>query len=93
MILKRGQLLCADVAAKAAKQEKLLPRLGDRAHLVLLYRSGRKKKKEKAILGQASNGATVLLTVKAGGSYVDVMRKAAAAVNLKEVGISGLRVK
>lgn len=34
-----------------------------------------------------------MITVQPGGSYAEVMRKAAASVDLKDLNISGLRVK
>lgn len=48
---------------------------------------------EKARLRRTPSRAAVLITVEAGGSYADTMKKAAAAVDLKDLSISGLRVE
>lgn len=45
-----------------------------------------RRREKKAQLERSPSGAAVLLTVEAGGSYADIMRRAAAAVDLKDLG-------
>lgn len=45
------------------------------------------------MLGRVPSGTAVLMTVEAGSSYAATIKKTAAAIDLKEIGIAGLRIK